>query len=140
MAKRKQYLPLTLLWVGVLWLIQSSLSLCAGAHGVWISPRQVDLESLEAGKTASQEVWLVNLSGQRVKVQVEPSCGCTVPDFSHTTLSRLGAVRFRIQVDTAGMSPGVHGRVVRLRFRSGGEEGREDILLRLHVPRLDIGG
>ncbi|MGQ9880060.1 MAG: hypothetical protein ACUVSV_04245 [Armatimonadota bacterium] len=115
--------------------MQSSLMVGAGAHGVWISPRQADLEGLEAGKTASQDVWLVNLSGRRVEVQVEPTCGCTVPDFSRATLPRLGTVRFQIQVDTVGMPPGIHRRVVRLRFRSGGEEWREDILLRLHVPR-----
>lgn len=138
MVKKSRYLPLVLLWVGILWLIQSSLSLSAGAHGVWISPRRADLGGLQAGKAVLQEVWWVNVSGRRVEVQVEPTCGCTVPDFSRATLPRLGVVRFRIQVDTAGMSPGVHGRIVRLRFRADGEEWREDILLRLHVPPSDI--
>ncbi|MER3474418.1 MAG: hypothetical protein C4336_02445 [Armatimonadota bacterium] len=138
MVRKNRYLPLVLLWVGLLWPIQSSLSLSAGAGGIWVYPRQVDLDGLQAGKTTLQEVWLVNVSGRSVEVQAEPTCGCTIPDFSRTVLPMIGAVRFQVQVDTTGISPGVHGRVVRLRFRAGGEEWREDILLRLHVSRSEL--
>lgn len=57
MVRKNRYLPLILLWVGLLWLIQGSLSVGAGTHGIWVYPRQVDIDGLQAGKTALQEVW-----------------------------------------------------------------------------------
>lgn len=80
----------------------------------------------------------MNVSGRSVEVQAEPTCGCTIPNFSRAVLPMIGVVRFQVRVDTTGISLGVHRRVVRLRYRSGGEEWMEDILLRLHVSRSEL--
>lgn len=129
----QRWMALVLMWIGVLWLLQSELASFGGEYGVRVFPQRVDWGSIEAGRRYTQAVTILNLSGRSVEVVVEPSCGCTVADLSRARLLPLGWYRFRVEVDTSGMGSGVHGRVVRLRFMAGDRVWHEDVLFRFSV-------
>ncbi len=132
--RRKRWLPLMVIWLGVLWLLQSMVSLTADEHGMLVTPQRVDLGSIPAGESRSRVVTMLNMSRGWVDVEVEPSCGCTVADLSRDEMSPWRVRRFTVQINTEGMAPGVYGRVVRLRFRRSDEHWKQEILFRFSVP------
>lgn len=131
--RRKRWIPLVLIWLGIIWLVQMGVAQAGGAHGVWVVGKRMDLGVLSASEGARAAVTLVNLSVRVLEVEAMPSCGCTVLEQPRFVLGAFGWRRVPVRVDTAGMGVGVHGKVLRLRFRRGEEEWREDVLLRFTV-------
>lgn len=132
---RKRWLPLVVIWVGILWLAQSMIS---EQHGVLLLPQKADLGSIPTGTARSVKIALINLSARQLDVNVEPSCGCTVAELSEGVLEPLQLRRFAVQVGTDGMIPGVHKRVVRLRFRRGDAQWTQEIWFRFRVPMTPV--
>lgn len=131
--RRKRWIPLVLIWLGIIWLVQTGVAQAGGAHGVWVIGKRIDLGVLSAGEEVQTAVSVVNLSVRGLEVEAMPSCGCTVPEEPRFVLGAFGWRRVPVRVDTAGMGAGVYGKVLRLRFRRGEEEWQEDVLLRFTV-------
>jgi len=124
-----------LIWLGVTWLVQMSMAQAGGYHGVWVVGKRQDMGVLTSGEVAQTAVRVVNLSVRGLEVEAMPSCGCTVLEESRFVLGAFGWKHVPVRVETAGMEAGVHGKVLRLRFRRGREEWQEDVLLRFTVHK-----
>ncbi|GIV16136.1 MAG: hypothetical protein KatS3mg022_1571 [Armatimonadota bacterium] len=133
--RRKRWVPLVLIWLGVIWLVQMSMAQAGGHHGVWIIGKRMDLGVLSAGEAAQGVVTVVNLWAGGLEVEAMPSCGCTVLEEARFVLGAFGWKRVPVRVETAGMEAGVHGKVLRLSFRRGREIWQEDVLLRFTVRK-----
>ncbi|MCS7310572.1 MAG: hypothetical protein NZ741_10150 [Armatimonadetes bacterium] len=129
----KRWIPLVLLWLGVLWLLQLGMAQVGNGRGVWIVGRRVELGALPAGGVAGASISVVNLSARGVTVEVTPGCGCTLPEEPQFVLRAFGWKRVPVRVETAGLGAGEHGKVVRLRFQRGGEQWQDEVLLRFTV-------
>ena len=133
--RRKRWVPLVLIWLGVIWLAQMGMAQAGGHHGVWIMGKRVDLGVLSAGEVVQTAVTVVNLSVSGLEMETLPSCGCTVAEEPRSALGAFGWKRLPVRVDTAGLGAGVHGKVLRLSFRRGRGSWQEDVLLRFTVRK-----
>lgn len=130
---RKRWMPLVLLWLGVIWLLQVGLAQVGDSRGVWIVGKRMDLGVLSPGEVVQTAVTLVNLSVRGLEVEAMPGCGCTVLEELRFVLGAFGWKRVLVRVDTAGLGAGMHGKVLRLRLWRGEEEWQEDVCLRFTV-------
>ncbi|MCL6476664.1 MAG: hypothetical protein K6U75_16660, partial [Firmicutes bacterium] len=131
----RRWIPLVLIWTGVLLLAQGSVSQWSGGTGVLVLGQRRDLGVLAAGQQVQVGVTVLNLSGVPLEIEAMPSCGCTVLSEVRSGIGVLGWKRLGIAVDTSGMGAGSYGRLVRLRLRRGQRVWDEDVLLRFSVAK-----
>jgi len=126
-----------LIWMGVLLLVQGSVSQWSGGTGVVVLGQRRDLGVLTAGQHVQVGVTVLNLSGVPLEIEALPGCGCTLLSEMRSGIGVLGWKRLSIAVDTSGMGAGSYGRLVRLRLRRGQRVWDEDVLLRFSVAKRE---
>jgi hypothetical protein len=123
--------------MGVLLLVQGSVSQWSGGTGVVVLGQRRDLGVLTAGQRVQVGVTVLNLSGVPLEIEALPGYGCTLLSEVPSGIGVLGWKRLSIAVDTSGMGAGSYGRLVRLRLRRGQRVWDEDVLLRFSVAKRE---
>ena len=125
--------PPVLVTLGVLWLLQGALARTS-SHGIIIRSLNYDAGAVKAGSMVTDTVRIINLSSIPLKIEVQPTCGCTVAEVPEKPLAPLHSEVVKLEVDTTGISKGQQTRGVLLKLHMGPASWEQVLNIKFMLP------
>lgn|GEM_PF-2009529 len=131
--ERKIWGTRLLISVGMVWLVYAGLNAFGIGIRVTVHPVQGSMSAVKAGDPAKCIFRVTNYSLQSIRVDTQPTCGCTIVDKDRFTVLPFTSTTFAASVDTTGSGRGKYQKVVHVNMATSVKEWNEEVFIPFQV-------